>query len=314
MSGPDRSTGETAGPGGLPGPESCPLCGARERIRHAGFRQLYAQAMAQPVPLDWWECRACAGWFVHPTPCPEAIRRNWQLSAYNDPEHEISIAWGKAAVQDRVLTRLSRWTQPGSLLDFGSNFGQFLLKAEAAGWTPYGFDACQTAVEAARAKGFEVRYGWSPQDAGFADGSFAAITAIDVFYYVWHPRAALETFHRLLRPGGVLAMRLSNKRLVMGLARALSTAGPRRDARMSRLLQSQFHSIGLGALTRILRQAGFTDVTIEPGAATAPGSSLSWKTRLVYRLAGALYLASLTKINLSPGVLLFARRKAEPSG
>jgi SAM-dependent methyltransferase len=302
---------EPAVHGEAPGLPQCPLCGAIHRTHHARFRQLYSQADGPPLPLEWWECRACAGWFVYPVPQPEAIKRNWEAVAYNDPQYEIPIAQGKAVVHRQILTGLSRRTQPGPLLDFGSNFGQFLLMAEGAGWVPYGFDPYRPAVEAARAKGFDVRCGWSLQDAGFLEGYFTAITAIDVFYYVWHPRAALDTYYRLLRPGGVLAMRLSNKRFFMGLARAFSPLGVKRDARMSRILQNQFHSISLASLTRVLTQIGFTDVTIEPRARTGWPWSSPWRTRFLYRLADALYVLTFRRVNLSPGVLLFARRKDE---
>src|SRR5215472_362036 len=182
-----------------PGPELCPLCGVSRRTHSARFRQLYTQANGPAFPLKWFECRACAGWFAYPVPPPEIIQRNWDGVAYSDPHYEVAIAGGKALVHQRLLDGLSRRISPGPLLDFGSNFGQFLRVAAAAGWTPYGFDPCARAVEAARAKGFHVRRGWSLQDAGFPDTSFSAITAIDVFSYVWHPIATVDTFYHLLR-------------------------------------------------------------------------------------------------------------------
>ena len=289
-------------------PVRCLLCNAHNEIGTARFRQLYSQKDTAPVSLDWWECRACGGWFVHPVPAPEAIKRHWGTVSHQNPKYEIRIARQKEAVQRRILMGLSRWTDPGPLLDFGCNFGLFLVMAREAGWTPSGFDPYVTAAEMARAKGFDVHCGWSLEEAGFPAGHFAAITAIDVIYYVWHLFATLETFHCLLKPGGVLAMRLANKRFVWGLVRAFSAAGPARDIRISRLLQGQFHSIGLAPLSRILRGIGFDRVLIEPHATTAPWRDSPWKTGIAYLVADVLYLTSLKRVNLSPGVLLFARK------
>ena len=38
---------------------------------------LYPQNGADPIPLDWWECHSCKGWFVHPIPRPDIIARYW---------------------------------------------------------------------------------------------------------------------------------------------------------------------------------------------------------------------------------------------
>jgi len=268
---------------------------------------LYSQKDAAPVSLDWWECRACGGWFVYPVPAPEVIKRHWAKRSYQNPKYEIKIARKWDVVHRSILMRLSHWTDYGPLLDFGCNFGQFLVKAREAGWTPSGFDPYVTAAEKARAKGFDVHCGWYLEEAGFPAGHFAAITAFDVFYYVWHVFAVIETFHRLLKPGGILAMRLTNNRIALGGVRAFSPQGPARDTIISGILDGQFHSIGLASLSQILQSMGFDRVLIEPHAAGTWGD-LPWKSRILYSVTDILYHISLKRINLSPGVLLFARK------
>jgi SAM-dependent methyltransferase len=289
-------------------PVRCLLCNASGGILPAEFRQIYPQKDSAPVLLDWWQCCACEGWFVCPAPTPEVIERHWPTVAYNDPKLEIETARVKEGVQRRLLLGISRWTKPGTLLDFGCNFGQFMLMARETGWTPSGFEPSETAAEIARAKGFDVRQGWSLEEADFAEGSFSAITANDVFSLVWHPIATLETFHRLLKPSGVLAMRLTNKRFILELVRAFSPKGMEREARISRILQAQLHSIGLTPLRRILRGLGFDRIRIQPRAMTAPWNALGWRTRIAYLGADIVYFLLLTKVNLSPGILLFARK------
>jgi hypothetical protein len=57
-----------------------------------------------------------------------------------------------------------------------------------------------------------------------------------------------------------------------------------------------------------LRGIGFDRVLIEPHATTAPWRDSPWKTGIAYLVADVLYLTSLKRVNLSPGVLLFARK------
>jgi SAM-dependent methyltransferase len=294
--------------GNVSPPARCFLCNSSDRIRTAGFRQLYSQGSAPPVSVHWWECQACAGWFAYPVPQPETIERYWSTVDWADPGLEEKIAENKRAMFASILAGLRSWTEPGPLLDVGCNFGRFMLAAQAVGWNPVGFDPSATAVEKARAKGFEVRSGWALEDAGFAEGSFAAITSIDVFYYAWHPRATLGLFYKLLRPGGVLAMRISNKRFILGLVRAFFPPSPRRDARLSRLLQGQFHTIGMSSLSRIARERGFDRVRVEPRAMAAPWAASSWRSRSAYLGTDIIHLVSLNAVNLSPAVLLFARK------
>ena len=289
-------------------PMRCLLCDSSFRIVPAKFRQSYLQPNLPQVMVNWWECHACEGWFAYPVPEPKIIEQYWEMVDWADPKLEQKMAENKSVLFERILAGLRRWAEPGPLLDCGCSFGQFMLMTRDAGWAPVGFDPSAMAVEKARAKGFEVRCGWALEEAGFAEGSFAAITSVDVFYYAWHPMQTLGVFYKLLRPGGVLAMRVSNKRFVLGLLRAFSRAGAVRDARLTRALQGQFHTISMVSLSRIMQEIGFDRIRIEPRAAAAPWAASSWRTRSAYLCADITYLLSLTMVDLSPAVLLFARK------
>jgi len=291
-------------------PAQCQLCDSCSGIVPAEFHQVYRQKDSAPILLDWWECCNCRGWFVYPVPTPQAILRNCGTAAYNDPNRVTEIGQAKEAVHKRILEQLSKWTKPGALLDFGCNFGHFLVMARDAGWTACGFEPGGFAAEAARIKGFDVSCGWSLEEAGFPEGHFAAITANDSFYYAWNPNATLRIFQHLLKPEGVLAMRLTNKRFILGLVRAFSTSSSRRDAQLSRILQGQFHSISIGQFTPILRCVGFDRIHVGPGAVTALWCDLSRRAQAAYLAAQLAYVLTLSKVNISPGVLLFARKAA----
>jgi len=292
-------------------PEFCHLCGAVASIVPCGFRQVYPQKRCPPISVDWWECERCRGWFADPIPTSQEIERYWQTVPWNDPKYADEIAQGKDFLYSRLLEKMSCLTPTGSVLDLGCNFGHFLRRAAHAGWTPSGFEPNIVAAETARTSGFDVRSGWLLRDVDFAESYFAAVTVIDVLAFVWNPLETLQTTYRLLRPGGVIAMRISNKRLVLGLARALTAAGAARDARISTLLQGQFHSMGLNSLSRIMREIGFRAVRIQPNATVAPWRATTWRTRIAYLGANILYCSSRGTFNLSPGCLLFANKEQQ---
>ncbi len=289
-------------------PDRCLLCHHTGRIRSAGFRQGYKQVGRDPLSLSWWECGACSGWFVWPVPTPSEIESHCDRANYNDPSQARVISAGKKMLHGRLLSQMAKWTVPGRLLDVGCSFGEFMLLARADGWVPSGFDPYGPAAASVAQKGFEVRCEWVLEKADFPDKHFAAVVAIDSFYYVWNPYQTLQTFHGLLRPGGVLAMRVTNKHAILKLARSLSLPEKGRDARLTALLKGQFHSIGVNRLGQILRGIGFDRLRIEPFATTAEWNNLSLGTRAAYSLAQMLYTATFGNVNLSPGALLFARK------
>lgn len=256
---------------------------------------------------SWWQCSQCGGWFAGPLPPPDVIRSNWRTVLYADPSYEQIIASYKSCLTNRILTGLRERGSIGTLLDVGCSTGKFMLEALGNGWKVAGFDPNEAATAMARQRGLDVRTGWTVQECGYDPATFDAITAVDVFYYSQHPLEDLRTFQRLLRDGGTLAMRISNKRFIMGLARYLVSSSDRRDVRLSRLLQGQFHSISLGSLASVLKEIGFSRIHYEP-APTAPLRCHSIPSRMLYLIANALHRTTLGRIHLSPGILLFAQK------
>jgi SAM-dependent methyltransferase len=289
-------------------PDRCLLCGVTGRIRSAGFQQGYKQVGRDPLSLSWWECGACSGWFVNPVPTPIEIERHCNRCNYNDPAQAQAISQGKDLLQRRILSQLASLITPGPLLDIGCSFGEFLMAARAEGWTPSGIEPYGPAARAAAQKGFDVRCEWILDKADFPEKHFAAVTAVDSFCFVWDPIQTLQSFNRLLQPGGVLAMRVTNKHSILRLARFFSFPGQGRNARLTSLLKGQFHSIGVARLERILSRVGFDELRIEPFAIASQWQSLGTGTIGAYFAAQILHTGTFGKVNLSPGVLLFSRK------
>jgi SAM-dependent methyltransferase len=285
----------------------CPLCNETGGIAPLAFHQLYDQAGLDPVALAWSECRACRGWFADPMPTREQIAKHWERVDYADIDHADVIGDRKVPLFKRVLDGLAKRISSASLLDIGCNFGRFLTLAKGYGWTPYGFEPNAEAAQRCVAAGFDVRAGWELEDCGFADQQFLAITVIDVFCCSLHPFADLVTYRRLLKPGGVMAMRLTSKHAAIKAVDSWMKP-PRRDKIISRLLLGQFHSATPSTIRKWLAKAGFVDISIEGRAMACPWREARWRSRLAYGGTDLLRAVTLGAVNLSPGILVFARR------
>jgi SAM-dependent methyltransferase len=287
--------------------QHCPLCDATGTVTRLRFRQRYDQAGADPVLLTWSACPHCHGWFVDPMPSSEQIAKHWERADYADLDHAGTIGDRKIPLFSRVLDGLAQRIRPGKLLDIGCNFGRLLAMAKERGWTPFGFEPNDEAVKVCVDAGYDVHSGWELRECGFSDEQFDAITVVDVFCCSLHPFDDLVGYHRLLRPGGAMAMRLTSKHAAIRVVDKLLD-GARRDTLISRLLLGQFHSATPGTVRRWLTKAGFVDVVVQGRAMACPWSEACWKSRLAYGGMDVLRAVTLGTVNLSPGILVFARK------
>ena len=95
---------------------------------------------------------------------------------------------------------------PGTrVLDVGTGTGTAALAAQARGAEVVAVDADAGMVAAARAGGVAAHIGELPE-LPCPDGDFDAVVGNFVLNHVGRPRTALAELHRVLRPGGRLAL------------------------------------------------------------------------------------------------------------
>lgn len=111
----------------------------------------------------------------------------------------------------RRVRTLAAATSGRRLLDVGSGEGFFAERAMRHGFHVTGVDYLAEGVQrsVARIGAARVTYG-SATELPFADNSFDVLTAWDVLEHLPDPARALEEFHRVLRPDGVLAASTPN--------------------------------------------------------------------------------------------------------
>jgi len=173
----------------------CPLCGGGQR------RHLVTKRGCHVV-----RCGACGLVYVWPQPTPDELEAFYSSGGYHaevdEAERHHSFARRLAQIEALAPRR-------GRVLDVGCSKGYFLDVACAEGWDTVGVDLNRNAVDAARARGLDVRHGdLCAQE--FADASFDVVTLFDLIEHTTDPRTTLAACHRLLRPGGLLMVTTPN--------------------------------------------------------------------------------------------------------
>ena len=115
--------------------------------------------------------------------------------------------WRELAAADR-LADLRRFVGGGRLLEVGCSTGELLVAASAQ-FAVTGVEADAASSCVARARGLDCFSG-TLFDARFPEGHFDAAALYHVIEHLPSPRRALREVHRVVRPGGWLAVETPN--------------------------------------------------------------------------------------------------------
>jgi SAM-dependent methyltransferase len=201
---------------------------------------------------------------------------------------------------------LDRLASGGRLLDIGCGTGDFLVHAQQAGWEVAGVELSERAAAHARGRGLDVRTG-ALADQEFHPDSFDVATVWDVLEHLPQPRLELMAVRCLLKPGGMLVVRVPNVRAQIMRMYATKVLGKPGGAH----LQADLHlnHFTPRTLTLLLERSGFAVFRQEPGVSDdrvfSDGFSL-WEKKYYCKLARMI--ARLTSIQIGLTVVQYARR------
>lgn len=230
----------TAGPIRTRRQPGCHVCGSAGDLAYANLTdRLFG------VPGEWtlWRCSsaACGLLWLNPMPVEEDLPRLYESyythsSARNrTPADVLRDAMKRAywhatygAKSSRLLPALLtlapgfraqlalqvfglKAVEGGRLLDVGCGSGAVLERMADLGWRCEGIDFDEGAVEAARARGLDVRVG-SLEEHAYPAATFDAVVMNHVLEHVPDPRAVLSESLRILKPGGQFACTTPNAR------------------------------------------------------------------------------------------------------
>ena len=192
---------------------ACPLCGAGDPGTW-GSRRDYVSGETFRIRA----CGRCGLGFVDPRPGPDAIGRYyppyyaWQEDEAGGVANRLEKFYRFQALRYETR-RLSRFTgiATGEALDVGCGSGDRLAILEEAGFRSYGIEMGGAVEKAAAAGRWEIERG-TVFSATFPEGKFDLVTFYNVIEHIHEPVEALRRAFAWLKPGGVLAVQLPNRR------------------------------------------------------------------------------------------------------
>jgi SAM-dependent methyltransferase len=216
-------------------------------------------AFSQRPPVRVVQCRGCGLVYRNPRERAHELAQTYEGETPADDvlatlfETQLGSYRAQARRLARVLGRR------GSGIEVGSYVGGFLAAARELRLDIEGLDVNEAASAFARKKGFRVMVGdlesWSetrPVDM---------VAIWNCFDQLPDPRSAAIVAHRVLVPGGILAIRVPNGGFYAALRARLS--GPTAPLATAMLAHNNLlsfpyrHGFTVGALRRLLEKVGF---------------------------------------------------------
>jgi 2-polyprenyl-3-methyl-5-hydroxy-6-metoxy-1,4-benzoquinol methylase len=195
---------------------ACPTCGADDEALEL-----------EKDHMRIVRCRQCDLVFVNPTFDETHYKQVYASQAYQDIVRDLGIKSHEYRVNRfgtervRIMSEHLRAGNGGAprYLDVGCSTGFVVEAARDKGWEAIGIDLNPSAIEFGRTRGLDLR-AVALEDAGFAPGSFDAVSLFDVLEHLLDPRRTLRVCAELLAPGGILFLYVPNfdsaSRLLMG--------------------------------------------------------------------------------------------------
>jgi 2-polyprenyl-3-methyl-5-hydroxy-6-metoxy-1,4-benzoquinol methylase len=260
------------------------------------------------VSAPWFSCKVCGSCFCvidsteHDEVFHHRTRRHGVLA------HFESYRQLKRPMYRYICTGMAeRGLAGGNLLDVGASFGGFLSEARAAGFRSSAVDINPDCVEYLQSNGFTAFQASSLADLDLGKSGFDAITMIDVPYYFKDQAGEFKTARELLKPGGWLVVRTTNKRWAVWISTILAKVRAEWAQKLfARAVVDHAFVQSAGSLRSVLRNCGYREVFIEPDR-THIIQDVAWEAKAAY-IFGMILSKIARRPLLVPGVIVWARR------
>lgn len=236
---------------------SCPLCGSDK------YKEIYKERGS----LGIVRCRDCNLIYVNPRLAdPEKIYWGDAEKYFQEArlifEKKMPHYRDKNYMEDLKL--IHRYKPSGNFLDIGTNMGFFLRKAKDKKWELFGVEPSSSLSDLARKYfGLNVKTDFV-QNAGFESNFFDVITMTDVFEHITDPAKILSEIKRILKPDGILFIKVPNGLFNLFKFRLAKLTGRLKDYDIFDSYEHVVHYSG-SSLKKMLEKHGFSIVNKDVG-------------------------------------------------
>jgi 2-polyprenyl-3-methyl-5-hydroxy-6-metoxy-1,4-benzoquinol methylase len=190
---------------------SCNLCGADRPLSFATTRD---HQHWLPGSFTLVQCGRCGLVYLNPRPAGAELAAyypdDYDLYATPNGRHASCLARLNLRYSMAKRCGLVERAAParGRALDVGCATGRFLDAMRRRGWETYGVELIEYAATRARERlGLDVHTG-PLREASYPSAWFDAVTMWDVLEHVPDPLGELREIQRILKPGGVVVLRV----------------------------------------------------------------------------------------------------------
>lgn len=194
---------------------NCNLCQSSQSIDLYHLTDLLLEREEACTTLV--RCMDCGLIYQNPRPSLVEIGRHYppEYDSYHpEPQGEKTSWLLSKAIQygiDKRCRFVTQQKERGRLLDIGCATGLFLKGMQRhPGWELNGVEISPHAASIARHRHQLDVFTGTLEQAAFPDNHFEAVTMWDVLEHLHDPAASLSEIHRILKPGGVLVVRVPN--------------------------------------------------------------------------------------------------------
>lgn len=238
-------------------------------------------------------CKHCGALYQDIRPSSDEIARFYpsgyapHATYLSESDTQTRLASFGVLRRVRIVTKYV--PNAGRLLDIGCATGRFIaMMRDVAGWQVTGVELnAEAAAAAIQRWGLDVRVG-EFLTVSLEPGTFDVVTAWDTLEHLYSPVAALGHIWRLLRPGGVLILRVPHVESVNRWVFGRYWAGWD--------LPRHLYLFTNRVLLQLLTDAGFSDVRMMCRGGTYPDLMLSFDFWARHRLHESTARTVLTKL------------------
>jgi 2-polyprenyl-3-methyl-5-hydroxy-6-metoxy-1,4-benzoquinol methylase len=256
---------------------TCTLCGSQQWTLYGRIPDLLLNR--RNVVSQLVQCKACGLVYQNPRPTLEAIGIHYPSEDYEPYTDQMAThqPWLLRQVMAYGMGKrrrfVTRYCQGGRLLDLGCSVGTFLTGMQHLdNWELFGVEINPDVAQIARQRYTLNVFTGTLEEAAYPDDHFDVVTMWDVLEHLHDPVGTLQEINRILKPGGIVVIRVPN--LASLDARLFGNAWAGLDA------PRHLYVFTPKTLAVALEKAGFSVVENSGGIGSYPTFMLSVRFQL----------------------------------